>query len=156
MDWPACSRTNKRRGGLRLGQWLVSHVHSLGQRPAGYRPNADTKNQLDMMIHIHPLNTNAYLSVDTGDGTCVAMTAGQIGGFWDDKSCLEKYGFFCEKPRPDITPPTKAPTPPPAQGCADGWTALPHLRNCYKVNSQQPLTQLQPWVTAASRSVVLF
>lgn len=104
---------------------------------------------------IHDNDTNAHLSLDTGDGTCVAMTTGQIGGFWDDKPCSEKYGFFCEKPRPDITPPTNPPTPPPAQGCADGWTALPHFRNCYKVNSQQPMTQPQPWVfTVERRSVV--
>uniref|UniRef100_A0A3Q2Q8K9 C-type lectin domain-containing protein n=1 Tax=Fundulus heteroclitus TaxID=8078 RepID=A0A3Q2Q8K9_FUNHE len=44
-----------------------------------------------------------------------------------------RHAFVCEKARPDITPPTKAPTPPPSQGCADGWTALPHFRNCYKV-----------------------
>lgn len=65
------------------------------------------------------------------------MTAGQVGGFWDDKQCTEKFNFICEKLRPDITPPTKAPTPPPAQGCADGWTALPHFRNCYKVNDSK-------------------
>ncbi|XP_061732556.1 macrophage mannose receptor 1 isoform X2 [Nerophis ophidion] len=70
---------------------------------------------------------------DNGDGTCVAMTSGQVGGFWDDKQCSEKFAFICEKPRPDITPPTKPPTPPPAQDCADGWTSLPHFSNCYKL-----------------------
>lgn len=75
----------------------------------------------------------SILSVDSGDGTCVAMTTGPIGGFWDDKECLEKHAFVCEKPRPDITPPTKAPTFPPSQGCATSWTALPHFRNCFKV-----------------------
>ncbi|XP_047200502.1 macrophage mannose receptor 1 [Hippoglossus stenolepis] len=70
---------------------------------------------------------------DSGDGTCVAMTTGQIGGFWDDKQCSEKFAFICERPRPDITPPTRPPTPPPAQGCAQGWTALPHFRNCYRL-----------------------
>lgn len=74
-----------------------------------------------------------FLSLDNGEGTCVAMTSGQTGGFWDDKECLEKFAFICEKPRPDITPPTKAPTPPPSQGCAEGWTAQPHFRNCFKV-----------------------
>lgn len=64
------------------------------------------------------------------------MTTGQIGGFWNDNQCSEKFSFVCEKPRPDISPPTKAPTPPPAQGCADGWTALPHFRNCYKVRRE--------------------
>ncbi|XP_026210056.1 LOW QUALITY PROTEIN: macrophage mannose receptor 1 [Anabas testudineus] len=71
---------------------------------------------------------------DSGDGTCVAMTTGQVGGFWDDKQCLDKYSFICEKARPDITPPTKAPTPPPPpHGCADGWTGQSHFRNCYKL-----------------------
>ncbi|KAG7499177.1 macrophage mannose receptor 1-like [Solea senegalensis] len=70
---------------------------------------------------------------DNGDGTCVAMTTGQVGGFWDDKQCSEKYAFVCEKFRPDISPPTGPPTPPPAQGCAEGWTALPHYRNCYRL-----------------------
>ncbi|KAJ3605426.1 hypothetical protein NHX12_027473 [Muraenolepis orangiensis] len=36
---------------------------------------------------------------DSGDGTCVAMTTGAVGGFWDDKSCLEEFSFVCEKPR---------------------------------------------------------
>lgn len=74
---------------------------------------------------------------DSGDGSCVAMAADKIGAFWDDKQCSEKFFFFCEKFRPDITPPTKAPTPPPSQGCADGWTAQPHFRNCYKVTIQR-------------------
>lgn len=72
-------------------------------------------------------------SPDERDGTCVAMTSGQIGGFWDDKQCTNEYAFICEKPRPDITPPTTTPTLPPAHGCADGWTALPHFRHCYRV-----------------------
>ncbi|XP_042365609.1 macrophage mannose receptor 1 [Plectropomus leopardus] len=70
---------------------------------------------------------------DNGDGTCVAMTTGQIGGFWDDKPCLEKHAFVCEKPRPDITPPTKPPTPSPVPGCTEGWIAKPHFRHCYKL-----------------------
>ncbi|XP_024917706.1 macrophage mannose receptor 1 isoform X1 [Cynoglossus semilaevis] len=76
------------------------------------------------------------LSPDNGEGTCVAMTTGQPGGFWDDKPCSEKYAFICEKPRPDISPPTRPPTPPPSQGCSEGWTALPHFRNCYKVRQK--------------------
>ena len=76
-------------------------------------------------------------SVDSGDGNCVAMTTGQIGGFWDDKQCSEKFSFICERFRPDITPPTQPPTPPPAQGCAEGWTGLPHFRNCYRVNKAE-------------------
>ena len=62
------------------------------------------------------------------------MTTGPVGGFWDAKECTEEHSFVCEKPRPDITPPTKPPTPPPSQGCVDGWTAAPYFRNCYKVN----------------------
>lgn len=88
---------------------------------------------MDRTIYRHPKTLIFFLSSDSGEGTCVAMTTGQIGGFWDDKQCLEKYAFICEKPRPDITPPTKAPTPPPSQGCADGWTAQSHFRYCYKV-----------------------
>lgn len=78
-----------------------------------------------------------FLSTDSGDGSCVAMTSGQVGGFWDDKPCADKYKFLCEKFRPDISPPTEAPTPPPSQGCAEGWTAKPHFRNCYRVKIQQ-------------------
>ncbi|XP_023194031.1 macrophage mannose receptor 1-like [Xiphophorus maculatus] len=85
---------------------------------------------------------------DNGDGTCVAMTTGQIGGFWDDKQCSEKYAFICEKARPDITPPTKAPTPPPSQGCANGWTALPHFRNCYRLFHNVDWSQKKSWEAA--------
>ncbi|KAA8584470.1 hypothetical protein FQN60_008255 [Etheostoma spectabile] len=85
---------------------------------------------------------------DNGDGTCVAMTTGQIGGFWDDQQCLEKHAFVCEKPRPDITPPTKPPTPPPAQGCADSWTALPHFRNCYKLFHNVDWSKKKSWGAA--------
>lgn len=92
--------------------------------------------QLDRIFYIYTRPGKHFLSPDSGDGTCVAMTAGPIGGFWDDKQCSEEYAFICEKARPDITPPTQAPTPPPSQGCADGWTALPHFRQCYKVYGQ--------------------
>ncbi|KAM4528248.1 uncharacterized protein PAE49_000185 [Odontesthes bonariensis] len=85
---------------------------------------------------------------DNGDGTCVAMTTGQIGGFWDDKQCLEKHSFICEKLRPDITPPTKPPTPPPAQGCAVGWTAKPHFRNCYKLFHNVNWSMKKSWGAA--------
>ncbi|XP_024286595.1 macrophage mannose receptor 1 [Oncorhynchus tshawytscha] len=70
---------------------------------------------------------------DNHAGTCVAMTTGLTGGFWDDKPCTELFPFVCETPRPDITPPTKPPTPPPSLDCADGWTAERHFRNCYKL-----------------------
>jgi len=89
--------------------------------------------------HTHTHTTKHSLSLsppDNGDGTCVAMTTGPIGGFWDDKPCSEKHAFVCEKARPDITPPTKAPTVPPAQGCATGWTSLPQFRDCYRVNEE--------------------
>ncbi|XP_062291189.1 macrophage mannose receptor 1 [Scomber scombrus] len=85
---------------------------------------------------------------DNGEGTCVAMTSGQIGGFWDDKECLEKFAFICEKPRPDITPPTKAPTPPPSQGCVEGWTALPHFRKCYKLFHNVKWSEKKSWGAA--------
>ncbi|XP_023136670.3 macrophage mannose receptor 1 [Amphiprion ocellaris] len=82
---------------------------------------------------------------DSGDGHCVAMTSGSPGGFWDDKVCTEKYAFICEKPRPDISPPTKAPTAPPAHGCADGWSALPHFRHCYKLFHKVDYSQKKSW-----------
>nr|XP_040053507.1 macrophage mannose receptor 1 [Gasterosteus aculeatus aculeatus] len=85
---------------------------------------------------------------DNGDGTCVAMTTGQIGGFWDDKQCAERHAFVCEKPRPDITPPPKPPTPPPSQGCADGWTALPHFRNCYRLFHEVDFSLKKSWGAA--------
>ncbi|KAM6975835.1 uncharacterized protein LKV04_015092 [Tautogolabrus adspersus] len=85
---------------------------------------------------------------DDGDGKCVAMTTGAVGGFWDDKQCTETYSFICEKPRPDITPPTKPPTPPPAQGCADSWTALPHFRHCYKLFHDVKWSQKKSWGAA--------
>ncbi|KAF3849178.1 hypothetical protein F7725_015675 [Dissostichus mawsoni] len=85
---------------------------------------------------------------DSGDGTCVAMTTGTIGGFWDDKECLEKHAFVCEKPRPNITPPTKAPTFPPSQGCATSWTALPHFRNCFKLFHNVDWSMKKSWEAA--------
>ncbi|KAK1883605.1 Macrophage mannose receptor 1 [Dissostichus eleginoides] len=85
---------------------------------------------------------------DSGDGTCVAMTTGPIGGFWDDKECLEKHAFVCEKPRPNITPPTKAPTFPPSQGCATSWTALPHFRNCFKLFHNVDWSMKKSWEAA--------
>ncbi|XP_029941424.1 macrophage mannose receptor 1-like [Salarias fasciatus] len=85
---------------------------------------------------------------DSGDGTCVAMTAGSAGGFWDDRQCSKKFAFICEKPRPDIGPPTAGPTPPPAQGCAAGWTALPHFRNCYKLFHNVDWSQKKSWGAA--------
>nr|XP_020476711.1 macrophage mannose receptor 1-like isoform X2 [Monopterus albus] len=82
---------------------------------------------------------------DSGDGNCVAMTTGQIGGFWDDKQCSEKYLFICEKPRPDITPPTKPPTPPSSHGCATGWSGLSHFRNCYKLFHNVDWSMKKSW-----------
>ncbi|KAM8872531.1 uncharacterized protein ACB058_004460 isoform 1-T1 [Synchiropus picturatus] len=85
---------------------------------------------------------------DNGDGTCVGMTTGAVGGFWDDKECSEKFAFICEKHRPDISPPTKAPTPPPSQGCADTWTAKPHFRNCYKLFHKVDWSMKKSWSAA--------
>ncbi|CAL9682123.1 unnamed protein product [Knipowitschia caucasica] len=86
---------------------------------------------------------------DNEDGTCVAMTSGQVGGFWDDKQCSEKFNFICEKERPDISPPTKPPTPPPAQGCANGWTAQPHFRNCYRLFHDVDWSMKKSWQAAS-------
>ncbi|CAJ1070748.1 macrophage mannose receptor 1 [Xyrichtys novacula] len=85
---------------------------------------------------------------DNGDGTCVAMATGAVGGFWDDKQCSEKFSFICEKPRPDITPPPKPPTPPPAEGCAAGWTAKPHFRYCYRLFHEVSWSQKKSWGAA--------
>lgn len=78
-------------------------------------------------------NPDCLFSTDNGDGTCVAMTTGAIGGFWDDKPCSEQFYFVCEKRRPDISPPTEAPTPEPSHHCAEGWAALLRQRSCYRV-----------------------
>lgn len=133
MAWPASSWWGRWGSGLHLGQWVPCHLHSLGQRPA----------RLDYCDYFTEwtgkpghVRNSSLLSPDNGEGTCVAMTTGQPGGFWDDKPCSEKYAFICEKPRPDISPPTRPPTPPPSQGCSEGWTALPHFRNCYKVRQK--------------------
>ncbi|KAF7653995.1 hypothetical protein LDENG_00075190, partial [Lucifuga dentata] len=85
---------------------------------------------------------------DNGDGACVAMTTGAVGGFWDDKPCEEKHNFICEKSRPDITPPTTGPTPPPAHGCTDGWSALPHFRNCYRLFHNVDWSEKKSWEAA--------
>ncbi|KAJ8338949.1 hypothetical protein SKAU_G00357350 [Synaphobranchus kaupii] len=69
---------------------------------------------------------------DSGDGSCVAMTTGAVGGFWDDKACEESFPFVCEGERDGISPPTRAPTPEPVHGCEPGWSAETHFRNCYK------------------------
>lgn len=129
MDRPACPWRPDRRCGLCLGQRLTAHLHTLGQRTARYGADG----VFPSWLSVQSGNSSVRLYPDSGDGSCVAMAADKIGAFWDDKQCSEKFFFFCEKFRPDITPPTKAPTPPPSQGCADGWTAQPHFRNCYKV-----------------------
>lgn len=124
-----------------MGQRLTAHLHALGQRPARYNTEIERRQryQLGGTVFVQlPGSRSFHLPPDSGDGSCVAMTSGQVGGFWDDKPCSDRYKFMCEKFRPDISPPTKPPTPPPAQGCADGWTAKPHFRNCYKVRNEQP------------------
>lgn len=136
VDRSARSGRDKWRGRLQVGQRLTAGLHSLGQKPTRCWPNSNAN--LIWAGKYTLMKTIKWLFIlfsDNGAGTCVAMTTGQIGGFWDDKQCSDLNAFVCEKPRPDITPPTKAPTPPPAQGCADGWTALPHFRNCYKVGN---------------------
>lgn len=123
LDRPARSWRLDRRCGLRL-----TYTRWDKEQPGTVQTNSGKHSGRRRI-----LETSACLSPDSGDGSCVAMAADKIGGFWDDKQCSEKFFFFCEKSRPDITPPTKAPTPPPSQGCTAGWTALPHFRNCYKV-----------------------
>ncbi|KAK0140766.1 Macrophage mannose receptor 1 [Merluccius polli] len=90
---------------------------------------------------------------DSGDGTCVAMTTATVGGFWDDKPCLEKFSFVCEKPRPDITPPTPPPTPPPAGGCVDTWTSLAHFRFCYRLFYNVDFSDKKSWGAAQADCV---
>lgn len=150
VDRPACSRRVNGRGRLHLGQRLTPHLHPLGQRPARYGLEASPHVSGAVLTQCLP-NTPPPPPLDNGDGTCVAMTTGQIGGFWDDKQCAERHAFVCEKPRPDITPPPKPPTPPPSQGCADGWTALPHFRNCYRVHGGSRRDKLKARYGTAGR-----
>ncbi|XP_062410864.1 macrophage mannose receptor 1-like [Sardina pilchardus] len=70
---------------------------------------------------------------DNGQGYCVTMTTAPIAGFWKNEDCTEARPFICEKARNGLSPPTRAPTPPPVGGCADGWTGQPHFRNCYRL-----------------------
>lgn len=70
---------------------------------------------------------------DNSVGYCVTMSTSPLAGFWNNAPCTESHPFICEVPRTDISPPTRAPTPPPAQGCTDGWTSLPNFRQCYRL-----------------------
>ncbi|KAG7266657.1 hypothetical protein CRUP_028374, partial [Coryphaenoides rupestris] len=74
------------------------------------------------------------------------MTTGAVGGFWNDKSCLEEFSFVCEKPRPDITPPTKAPTPPPSPDCGDSsWTSKSDFKFCYRLFHNMDYSDKKSW-----------
>ncbi|XP_037401968.1 macrophage mannose receptor 1-like [Pygocentrus nattereri] len=66
-------------------------------------------------------------------GPCVTMTTSSTPGFWGNRNCEESHSFICEIPRDGISPPTKAPTPPPVTGCAAGWTGQAHFRFCYRL-----------------------
>ncbi|KAL4617320.1 macrophage mannose receptor 1-like [Arapaima gigas] len=84
---------------------------------------------------------------DTGEGTCVAMTSGPIGGFWDDKACEGSFPFVCEKARDGISPPTRVPTAPPSQGCDPGWSSETGFRHCYKI-FMMDYSQKKSWYDA--------
>ncbi|KAM4634074.1 macrophage mannose receptor 1 [Polymixia lowei] len=85
---------------------------------------------------------------DNEDGTCVAMNADTVGSFWDDVPCSEQSSFICEKFRPDITPAPPPKTPPVPQGCSDGWTGLPHFRNCYRLFHNVDYSDRKSWGAA--------
>ncbi|XP_062868150.1 macrophage mannose receptor 1 [Trichomycterus rosablanca] len=70
---------------------------------------------------------------DDHAGDCVTMTTSPIAGFWKNGECELSHPFICEAARNGITPPTRPPTPPPDPSCAEGWTALRHFRQCYKL-----------------------
>uniref|UniRef100_A0A673Y533 C-type lectin domain-containing protein n=1 Tax=Salmo trutta TaxID=8032 RepID=A0A673Y533_SALTR len=118
--------------------WQDAESYCASQR--GHLASFHTQEELSFITSECPPATNdVWIGLndlgfsDNHAGTCVGMTTGLTGGFWDDKPCTEVFPFVCETPRPDITPPTKPPTPPPSPDCADGWTAERHFRNCYKV-----------------------
>ncbi|XP_026880092.2 macrophage mannose receptor 1 [Electrophorus electricus] len=70
---------------------------------------------------------------DNHAGPCVTMTTKPIAGFWTNRQCEESHPFICELPRDGMSPPTRAPTPPPVQGCAPGWSGKSHYRQCYRL-----------------------
>lgn len=131
----ACELTEDQLEGWTTSGTMVFLSPSLtGTKTSQVQTQAAARTPAGQIFCVFPHPGKQFLSIDSGDGACVAMTSGQVGGFWDDKQCSEKYAFICEKERTDISPPTQAPTPPPSQGCASGWTALPHFRHCYKVS----------------------
>ncbi|XP_007252805.3 macrophage mannose receptor 1 [Astyanax mexicanus] len=84
---------------------------------------------------------------ESGAGPCVTMTTKPTAGFWVNRNCDQSHPFICEIPRDGISPPTKAPTPPPATGCATGWTSLPHFRQCYRLYTEE-YTNKKSWAGA--------
>ncbi|KAG2466118.1 MRC1 protein, partial [Polypterus senegalus] len=69
---------------------------------------------------------------DNLEGSCVSMTSGNTGGFWDDQPCESSYKFFCELPRDGISPPPPVTTEAPSENCAPGWKSLKEFSKCYK------------------------
>ncbi|TRY84221.1 hypothetical protein DNTS_026642 [Danionella cerebrum] len=70
---------------------------------------------------------------DDRTGPCVAMATAPQAGFWNTRGCEHSLPFVCEAPRNGVSPPTPAPTLPPAAGCDRGWGGQPTFRNCYRL-----------------------
>ncbi|XP_058889912.1 macrophage mannose receptor 1-like [Acipenser ruthenus] len=69
---------------------------------------------------------------DNQEGSCVSMTSGPAGGFWDDQPCDSSFPFVCEAERNGISPPPPITTEAPSEGCANGWKSTNGLSHCYK------------------------
>ncbi|XP_014899453.1 macrophage mannose receptor 1-like isoform X2 [Poecilia latipinna] len=66
---------------------------------------------------------------------CVAMTTGSTAGLWDVLPCTNRQKYIC-KYQAEGTAPTPAPTTPPSDHCADGWTRVQSRYVCHKIFSE--------------------
>ncbi|XP_043990703.1 macrophage mannose receptor 1-like [Gambusia affinis] len=71
---------------------------------------------------------------------CVAMTTGSTAGLWDVLPCTNREKYIC-KYQAEGAALTPAPTTPPSDHCADGWTRVPSRYVCYKVFAERSETK---------------